>query len=240
MDFQRILKPWRFESQEGDTSWIDRICYYSKLVVSSAGYWRYKKAELYSWIQHHVDAGHGPPTFSWLFLRWIQMARHQKTLTDRFQCANLSVPDIEKTSFVRFINDYTIIIQEYFQERLQLWLNTVGRNVSYQILLLIWIRSFKRTHAHMLEFMKILMFYKNIIDCVWKQNFTSFIFTRMGRTNISNDSIFAQKCSIGKDSGPHPNSILYDLTDLTRDKAACLVCLQNHDCNGYCMQKTTL
>jgi hypothetical protein len=46
------------------------------------------------------------------------MAEHQKTLTDRFQCANLSVPDIEKTSFVRFINDYTIIIQEYFQERL--------------------------------------------------------------------------------------------------------------------------
>jgi hypothetical protein len=54
----------------------------------------------------------------------------------------------------------------------------------------------------MLEFMKILMFYKNII-VAWKQNFTS-IFTRMGRTNISNDSIFAQKCSIGKTHGPHP------------------------------------
>jgi hypothetical protein len=45
--------------------------------------------------------------------------------------------------------------------------------------------------------------------------------TRMGRTNISNDSIFAQKCSI--DSWTILHSILYDLTDLTRDKAACLV-----------------
>jgi hypothetical protein len=44
---------------------------------------------------------------------------------------------------------------------------------------------------------------KNIIDCV-ETKLTSFIFTRMGRTNISNDSIFAQKCSIGKDNGPHP------------------------------------
>jgi hypothetical protein len=59
------------------------------------------------------------------------MARHQKTLTDRFQCANLSVPDIEKTSFVRFINDYTIIIQEYFQEEDFNSGNTVGM-FSYQ------------------------------------------------------------------------------------------------------------
>ena len=51
------------EIKKGNQSFIDKISYYSKKVRGSAGYWRAKKAELYSWIHHHVEQGHGMPSF---------------------------------------------------------------------------------------------------------------------------------------------------------------------------------
>jgi hypothetical protein len=236
------LEDLKAKIQEGDTSWIDRICYYSKLVVGSAGYWRYKKAELYSWIQHHVDAGHGPPTFFMTFscaeYKWPDIKR---LLTDRFQCANLSVPDIEKTSFVRFINDYTIIIQEYFQERLQLWLNTVGRNVFH--IKYYWLRfefapSRGQIHAHMLgihENPDVLQEYHRLRG---NKTLQALYLQEWAERTFQMTASLPKNAQLEKTHGPHPATQYYsDLTDLTRDKAACLVCLQNHDCNGYCMQK---
>jgi hypothetical protein len=55
-ELQRRLK-------EGDTSFVDKITYYSQRVKGSAGYWRAKRAELYSWINYHVKSGHGMPNF---------------------------------------------------------------------------------------------------------------------------------------------------------------------------------
>jgi hypothetical protein len=83
------------------------------------------------------------------FLALNTNGQTSKTLTDRFQCANLSVPDIEKTSFVRFINDY-IIIQEYFQESDFNSGNTVGRNVFINIITHLNASSRGQIHAHML------------------------------------------------------------------------------------------
>ena len=48
---------------DGNTGWLERLCYYSQRVTGSAGYWRAKRAEVYSWINYHVEAGHGPPLF---------------------------------------------------------------------------------------------------------------------------------------------------------------------------------
>jgi hypothetical protein len=47
-------------------------------------------------------------------------------IIDRFEAAGLPVPDLEK-SWVEIVNDYTLIVQEYFQERVKVWLKTVGK-----------------------------------------------------------------------------------------------------------------
>jgi hypothetical protein len=49
-------------------------------------------------------------------------------IIDRFEAAGLPVPDLEK-SWVKIVNDYTLIVQEYFQERVKVWLETVGKRI---------------------------------------------------------------------------------------------------------------
>jgi hypothetical protein len=48
--------------QSGNTSFIEKLLYYGKCVPGSASYWRSKKAELYSWINHHIEQRRGGPT----------------------------------------------------------------------------------------------------------------------------------------------------------------------------------
>ena len=124
------LEDLKAKIADGDTSWIDRMCCCSKLVSGSAGYWRSKRAELCSWTEHHVEAGHGPPTFFMTFScaehKWQDIKR---LVIDRFECAGLPKPDMENISFVHLINDCTLVAQECFQQRIQLWLDTVGTKV---------------------------------------------------------------------------------------------------------------
>ena len=47
----------------GDTSFLDRIQYFGSKVVGSTSYWNSKRSELRSWINHHVEAGNGTPSF---------------------------------------------------------------------------------------------------------------------------------------------------------------------------------
>ena len=49
--------------RNGETGFLDKITYYSKRVRGSSGYWRHKRAELYSWINYHVSQGNGMPNF---------------------------------------------------------------------------------------------------------------------------------------------------------------------------------
>jgi hypothetical protein len=48
--------------QDGDLSFIDKLMYFGKIIPGTASYWRSKKAELYSWINHHVEVGRGAPS----------------------------------------------------------------------------------------------------------------------------------------------------------------------------------
>ena len=57
----KTLEQLQEEIRNGNTRWIDRLCYYSGQVAGSPGYWRAKRAEVYTWINHHIEAGHGPP-----------------------------------------------------------------------------------------------------------------------------------------------------------------------------------
>ena len=46
----------------GDTTFIDQLQYFSGKLEGSDAYWRKMKAELYSWISHHIEQGNGPPS----------------------------------------------------------------------------------------------------------------------------------------------------------------------------------
>jgi hypothetical protein len=235
------LEALKAKIQSGDTSWIDRICYYSKLVSGSAGYWRSKRAELYSWIQHHVEAGHGPPTFFMTFscaeYKWQDIKR---LVIDRFECAGLPAPDLENISFVRLVNDYTLIVQEYFQQRIQLWLDTVGKKVfgiKHYWLRFEFAPSRGQIHAHMLaihEDPDVLQQYHRLRANKTEQ---ALYLQEWAVRSFGMTASLPKNAELEKTHGEHPSTQCYsDLTDLPRDKAACLVRLQNHECNGFCMK----
>jgi hypothetical protein len=62
-DAPKTLEELKENIKEGDTTFVDKITYYARRVKGSSAYWRAKKAELYSWINHHVAQGNGLPTF---------------------------------------------------------------------------------------------------------------------------------------------------------------------------------
>lgn len=236
------LEDLKSKIQDGDTSWIDRICYYSKLVVGSAGYWRYKKAELYSWIQHHVEVEHGPPTFFMTFscaeYKWQDIKR---LIIDRFECAGLPTPDLQNKSYVTLVNDYTIIIQEYFQQRIQIWLDTVGKKVfgiKHYWLRFEFAPSRGQIHAHALAIHKdpnVLQEYHRLRE---NKPLQALYLQQWAEQSFKMTASLPKNAELEKNHGPHPATQYYsELTDLPRDKAACLVCLQNHECNGFCMKR---
>ena len=58
----KSLSQLQHKIQNGWLDWVNRIQYYSHRAKGSAGYWRFKRSEVYTWINHHVSLKHGPPS----------------------------------------------------------------------------------------------------------------------------------------------------------------------------------
>ena len=84
----KTLEQLQAEIPDSNTQWLDRLCYYSQRVSGFAEYWRAKRAEVYTWINHHIEAGHGLPnyfiTLSCAEYMWPDIKR---LIIDRFKIA---------------------------------------------------------------------------------------------------------------------------------------------------------
>lgn len=122
--------------RKGDTSFINHINYWNDRVTGSSSYWRSKRQQVYSWINHHIQEGHGAPTYfitlSCAEYFWPDVTR---LIQERMILAGIREKEAkrrcnpESDQFVQTIHDYSIVIQEYFQERTKLWLETVGKEI---------------------------------------------------------------------------------------------------------------
>lgn len=115
----------------GNTSFINSLTYYTKRVKGSSAYWLQKRSELYTWINHHVEAGHGAPTF---FIT-LSCAEHFwpdviDLIKERLELAGKDTAHcyIGSPKIPQLVNDYAVVVQEYFQERVKNWLHTVGKD----------------------------------------------------------------------------------------------------------------
>ena len=131
-DAPPTLEQLKKDLGKGKTDSVDHMIYYSKNVRGSDGYWRAKKAELYTWINYHVDMGHGTPT---LFVTlscaeyfWPDLKR---LLEERIYAAESRVVDLDKNDSERnrAVNDYSIVVQEFFQVRCRDYLDTVCKDL---------------------------------------------------------------------------------------------------------------
>jgi hypothetical protein len=117
---------------EGDTSCIDKLLYFSKNIPGSSAYWRGKKSELYSWINQHIEQGRGAPT---IFLTlscaeylWPDLKRLlEETI---YSCEGKKVDlDLNHNELNKALNNYCIVVQEFFRLRVDAFLKTIGFHV---------------------------------------------------------------------------------------------------------------
>ena len=103
--------------------------YFGKVVPGSNAYWRAKKAELYSWINHHIEKGRGPPnvfmTLSCAEYFWPDLKRLLETHIQLTEGAQVNL-DLNINKLQKALNDYTIVVQEFFQIRVEKFLKSIG------------------------------------------------------------------------------------------------------------------
>jgi len=128
-----ILQQLKESIAKGDKSFVNRLTYFNKRVKGSSAYWFQQRAQVYSWINYHVEAGHGPPTFfitlSCGEYYWPDIIRLLKERIDIAKDPRVAECFAGSTKLTQIINDYSIVIQEYFQHRLEIWLREVGKPV---------------------------------------------------------------------------------------------------------------
>ena len=243
-DGLKTLNEIKEDLKNGKTDWVDKITYYSKNLKGSNGYWRAKRQEIYTWINYHVARKRLPPMFfitlSCAEYQWPDIKR---LLRERLHIAD-NDKEFESTSYTSLVNTYTLVIQEYFQKRFSIWMDTVGK--KFFKILHHWAKfEFAPTrgqvHVHLLaicDFPAIRRIYadtKNdetraLLLQEWMEK--QFLFTT-GDETLNFDETYDPK--------NHPSSKYYtDIPPSERELDKIRLCYycNKHDCNGYCLRKT--
>jgi hypothetical protein len=244
---EKTLEEMKADIEGGNLEWIEKITYYCQRVRGSPAYWRAKRGEVYTWINYHVNEGNGAPnffiTFSCAEYYWKDI---RKLIKDRYEAAGVAVPDLNK-SWVEIVNDHTLIVQEYFQERVKIWLETIGKTIFR--IKHYWVRfeftpSRGQIHAHLLA----ISDFKNVF-----QRYSQFSKNRPFQAELLrlwSEKYLGMTCNVDeaiastlkKDMKNHPASKYFsEVQDVEVDKTEVLLYLQQHICGGYCLrQRTTL
>lgn len=235
--------------ENGNTEWINRITYFAKTVPGSAAYWRHKRRQLFSWINYHIKEKHGPPTFFMTFscaeYKWPDVYR---LLKQRLMITG-SVPDDFDKNYTKYVNQYSIVVQEYFQLRLKLWLDTVGKtvfNIQHYWLRYEFAPSRGQIHAHMLAILdsnKINELLSNLPENnnQEKANLISMWLESCFNMTATIDEPIMNEVKNNKqlDAYIHPSCKQYSETthDIIYDEMDLLHTTQTHICSKYCLKK---
>ena len=240
-------------SEEGNLKILNQICYSTKLVSGSSGYYRFHKSHLSAWINHHIDFGNGPPNFfitlSCAEYYWPDLIR---VVNERIKIRDgvMGTLAVDKPGIIKAMTDWTGVVQEFFQIRVQEWLDTVGKDVfeieSY------WIRyefapSRGQIHAHMLAISKDKAFLEGVHE--YRHNpkrraqfAAEYASKKWGITaslkvkTVDGSEVVDQEVKTF-DRDDHPAGKRYsDVKDKELDAEDMLHAVQMHNCNGYCMR----
>jgi len=144
---------------------------------------------------------------------------------------------------VRLLDEYSIVVQEFFQKRVEYWLNTVGRTVFD--IKHFWLRyefapSRGQIHAHMLAIcgdpsFNVVM-HKLRDDKVAQAKFLqSWSKEAYGYTASVDNDLFTE-ITVDKSSSPC-SELFSNITTRHADGQRLLKFCQNHSCSGYCLRQ---
>ena len=116
---------------QGDDRYIQILRYYARGIKGSDNYWRGKTMELENWINHHVAAGRGPPTFFmtfscaenwWPDLRRL-MAQLEANAGNKTQADLLDANNFK--AMQRSVKKYPLYVNDFFMKRVNKYMQTV-------------------------------------------------------------------------------------------------------------------
>ena len=242
------LEELQKQIKAGNTTWIDKIIYFGASIKGSSSYWRQRRDEIHSWIQYHIHMGHGGPsafmTLSCAEFYWPDI---QRLMRERCQQQGKTIDWKDNQVPSQLINDLTVVIQEYFQIRVQTWIETVGKpifGIKHYWLRYEFAPGRGQIHAHMLLILDNLSIQKKYYDM--KQNYDDpdfhcatllqeWVERQFGMaTSVPNN--LETQLQPTKDTHPSKQR-LQDIDNTTHDAARLLMSCQNHMCTNYCMRK---
>lgn len=151
------------EIENGNFSTVGKIQNFAaQKIRGSDGWWRSRKHELDSWVAHHLDKGHGPPTlfmtFSCAEYWWSDLLNFLKkriiNTEDEHLLQSLEKGDeaTKRKIQAKLVDKYTASVQVFFQEKLDNWLETIGKNIfniKHYYLRFEFAKGRGQIHAHM-------------------------------------------------------------------------------------------
>ena len=148
----------------GDLSFVKKIQQFASSMRGSDGWWRSRKHEVDSWVTYHIEQKHGPPslfmTFSCAEYWWpdLQSLLYQrcKGTEDESLAEAMVNGDTDKARIKAkriLIDSYAAIIEEFFQLRVDNWMETIGKdifNINHYYLRFEFAKGRGQIHAHIL------------------------------------------------------------------------------------------
>jgi len=237
--------------EKGNTSFVNSLVYWNQRIKGSSPYWYKKRCELYNWINHHIEQGNGAPTFfitlSCAECMWKDVTR---LIRERLIIAGLDASACHTGSpkLSEFLNDYSIVVQECFQERVRTWMQTVGRRVFG--IKFYWIRyefapGRGQIHAHLLAITENQDIYSECYKDLKKnkngnevraQRLAAWTKAKFGLTASVEDNF--DEIPIDNSFTPmHQRFSEIPSNERSSDIQRLMKHVQVHECSGFCLRK---
>jgi hypothetical protein len=241
------LEELKEQISNGNMEFVDKLMYYSKNVSGSAAYWRSKKAELYSWINHHIETGAGPPTvfitFSCAEYFWPDVKR---LLEEYILLCEGKKVDLDKdfSAWNKAVNDYTLVIQEFFHSRIESYLKSIGFNVlgmKHYWARFEFAKSRGQIHLHLLGILPKASEPGGIYDQLWElKGDKQTQAEKLGEWARSVFNMTAEHSGLVNVSGEDKYSPckrrFSQVKSIELDRELLCDFCQIHECNGYCLR----
>ena len=249
------IKTIHDQIRKGDTSFISKLQYFAgQKIRGSDPFWRSVKHEVDQWITYHLKKGHGPPTlfltfscaeYWWQDLEDLLCDRCKGTEDEQIAQNMKNAKDVKTRTKAKsiLIERYSAVVQEFFQIKMDNWLETVGKKefgIKHYWLRFEFAKGRGTIHAHLLAITKDYHIVKQFHDANKRSK-------QQGTKVISNYArnilkLTAEKpCSLANDTQGrakvNPLSLPYcSIVSSEEDKEDLVDNVHMHICGPFCLR----
>ena len=232
--------------KDGNTAFVSKLQNYaSGKIRGSDPWWRSKKNELESWLAYHLEQGDGPPTlfltlscaeYWWKDLERLLFDKCQGTEDE--ELANRMINDKSISAKRDLLNKYAAVVQEFFQIRVDIWLETVGKEtmgITHYWFRFEFTKGRGQIHAHILAITEdtgVIQAYHLARNETEKME----IISEYAREKLGMTAQLPPQEPTTDDAIPSLSTRYCELTSESSDYYQLCSTCHMHKCNGFCMR----